>query len=124
MFKDLRILGAIGRGAKSLTEMSGFLVLYFKMMHSVYILYSEKLDRFYTGATSNFDLRMEFHDNPEARKFTAKADDWTLFDKIECEGKSQALSIEKHIKSMKSKTYIKNLKQYPEMKEKLKSRYK
>ena len=93
-------------------------------MFSVYILYSEKLDRFYTGSTSDFDVRMEFHDNPEARKFTSKANDWILFDKIDCENKSQALSIEKHIKSMKSKIYIKNLKQYAEMKEKLKEKYK
>ncbi|MGY5845860.1 GIY-YIG nuclease family protein [Salegentibacter sp. HM20] len=90
----------------------------------VYILYSKKLDRFYTGSSSNFDRRMEFHENPEARKFTSKANDWILYEKIECENKAQALSIEKHIKSMKSKTYIKNLKQYPEMKDKLKLRYK
>ena len=93
-------------------------------MYLVYLLFSGKLDRFYVGATSNFDVRMEFHDNPEARKFTARADDWILFDKIECESKRQALSIEKHVKSMKSKTYIKNLKQYPEMKEKLKTKFK
>ncbi len=93
-------------------------------MYRVYILFSDKLDRFYVGSTSNFDIRMEFHDNPEARKYTAKADDWVLFDSIDCKSKSQALSIEKHIKSMKSKTYIKNLKQYPEMKDKLKAKFK
>lgn len=92
-------------------------------MYCVYILYTEKLDRFYTGFTSDFDVRMNFHDSPEARKFTAKAKDWIIFNKIDCESKSQALSIEKHIKSMKSKTYIKNLKQYPEMKEKLLARF-
>ena len=92
-------------------------------MFSVYILYSAILDRFYIGSTSDFEVRMKFHDNSEARKFTAKTDDWILFDKIDCESKSQVLSIEKHIKSMKSKTYIKNLKQYPEMKEKLKIRF-
>ena len=93
-------------------------------MYCVYILYSEVLDRFYTGFTSNFDVRMEFHQNPEASKFTAKAKDWVLFDTIECESKALALSVEKHIKSMKSKAYIKNLKKYPEMKEKLKLQYK
>ena len=92
-------------------------------MYCVYILFSAKLDRFYTGSTSDFDERMEFHKNPEARKFTAKADDWKLYDRINCKRKSQALSIEKHIKSMKIKTYIKNLKQYPEMKEKLINQY-
>ncbi len=93
-------------------------------MYSVYILYSDKLDRFYTGSTSGFDVRMGFHNKPEARKYTAKANDWVLFDKIDCENKTQALAIEKHIKSMKSKIYLKNLKLYPEMKEKLKTKFK
>ncbi|CAN5240561.1 hypothetical protein BH23BAC2_BH23BAC2_14490 [soil metagenome] len=92
-------------------------------MYSVYILFSGNLDRFYIGSTSDYDVRMIFHNDPEARKFTAKANDWILFDKIDCEIKIQALSIERHIKSMKSKTYIKNLKLYPEMKEKLIERY-
>ncbi len=92
-------------------------------MYCSYILFSEKLNRFYTGSTADFDERMEFHDTSDARKFTSKATDWTLFDKIECDSKTQALSIEKHIKSMKSKIYIRNLKQFPEMKEKLKIRY-
>jgi putative endonuclease len=86
-------------------------------MYNVYILFSGKLDRFYTGSTSNLDVRMEFHYNPEARKFTAKAKDWVLYDTIGCESKFQAISIEKHIKSMKSKIHIRNLKKYPEMKD-------
>lgn len=93
-------------------------------MYCVYILFSEKLDRFYIGSTSNFDLRMIFHENSPACKYTAKAKDWILFSKIDCESKSQALSIEKHIKSMKSKTYIKNLEQFSEMQEKLLARFK
>ncbi len=93
-------------------------------MYCVYVLFSEKLDRFYIGSTSDFDARMDFHHHAEARKFTAKADDWILFDKIDCEHKNQASSIEKHIKSMKSKVYIQNLKKFPEMKDKLKAKFK
>ena len=93
-------------------------------MHFVYILYSAKLNRFYTGYTSNFDSRMEFHRNAESHKFTANAEDWELYLKIECENKSQALSIEKHIKNMKSKTYIENLIKYPDIILKLKEKYK
>ncbi len=92
-------------------------------MYCVYILYSKKLDRFYIGLTSDFDVRMEFHKNPEGLKFTAKVDDWMLFDTTACESISQVSSIEKYIKSMKSKAYIKNFKQYPEMKDKLKAKY-
>ncbi len=66
---------------------------------------------------------MMFHNNPEARKFTAKADDWELFLRISCTDKEQGLKIEKHIKKMKSKIYIENLRRYPEMIEKLKKRF-
>lgn len=43
---------------------------------------------------------------------------------IECVTKHQGLSIEKHIKSMKSRIYIQNLLKYPEMKFKLLEKYK
>ena len=93
-------------------------------MHTVYILQSQKLNRFYIGYTSNFNLRLEFHANAENRKYSHNADDWTTFITVECEFKLQALAIEKHIKAMKSKTYIENLKRYPEIIEKLLDKYK
>ena len=92
-------------------------------MNYVYILHSEKLNRYYTGYTSDINIRLEFHDNAESRKFTYNADDWKLIFCMQCETKLQALGIEKHIKLMKSKTYIQNLLQYPEMALKLKEKY-
>ena len=94
------------------------------MDHCIYIIFSEKLNRFYTGYTSNFDIRMDFHFQASSNKFTAKAKDWIIYLKIPCDSKEQALCIEKHIKTMKSKTYIQNLKKYPEMISKLKFKYK
>ena len=89
-------------------------------MDCVYILFSEKLNRFYVGMTSNFDVRIDFHFNDvQNRKFTKNATDWTLFLKIDCLNRETASKIEKHIKSMKSSIYIKNLKNYPEIIEKL-----
>jgi len=55
--------------------------------------------------------------------FTQKANDWTLFHSIECANISQARLIELHIKKMKSSTYIKNLKRYPEISRKLLKKY-
>lgn len=93
-------------------------------MHIVYILHSQKLNRFYIGYTTNLDLRLDFHLNDkQARKFTYKADDWTLFFSLACTSKMQALAIEKHIKAMKSKVYIENLAKYPEMTHKLLEKY-
>ena len=92
-------------------------------MDCVYILYSDKLNRFYIGYTSDFETRLEFHKNAELHKFTANADDWKVFLKIICKNKTQGLNIEKHIKKMKSKTYIENLVKYPDIILKLKEKY-
>ena len=93
-------------------------------MYCVYILFSEKLSKFYIGMTSNFDVRLEFHLNDEQkRKFTHNAGDWVLIHKIETETKELSLKIENHIKSMKSKIYIQNLVQYPEISKKLIAKY-
>lgn len=64
-----------------------------------------------------------FHHNSPSNKFTGKADDWLLYLKFTCKCKNQALKIERHIKRMKSKVYIQNLIQYPEIIEKLKATY-
>jgi putative endonuclease len=92
-------------------------------MHYVYILHSEKLNRFYIGYTSDISTRLEFHKNADYHKFTYNADDWKLMFSFECETKLQALAIEKHIKQMKSKIYILNLMKYPEMISSLKGKY-
>jgi putative endonuclease len=55
--------------------------------------------------------------------FTSKAKDWVLLLKIENLGYQQARDVEKHIKRMKSKIFIENLNIYPELIEKLKTRY-
>jgi putative endonuclease len=92
--------------------------------YNVYILYSIHLSRFYIGETSDFENRLEQHNsNFYDSAYTKKANDWKKFLLIECESKSQALKIEKHIKNMKSVTYLKNLKKYPEMVLKLKEKY-
>lgn len=93
-------------------------------MYHVYILHSQKLNRFYIGFTSNFDLRLEFHQNSEKRKFTYNAQDWILFLKIDCDSKKQGLAIEKHIKLMKGKIYIENLIKHSEIITKLLEKYK
>ncbi|MGI0108302.1 GIY-YIG nuclease family protein, partial [Salinimicrobium sp. WS361] len=81
------------------------------------------LDRFYVGSTSDLEIRMEFHCTSPGPKFTGKAKDWEVFLNFSCQSKNQALAVEKHIKTMKSKKYIQNLKTYPEMVENLKRRF-
>ena len=91
-----------------------------------YIIYSQKLDKFYIGFTQeSVHQRLEKHRRGTySSSFTHTADDWELFFEITCDCNSQALAIEKHIKSMKSRKYLENLKKYPEITEKLKKLYK
>jgi len=93
------------------------------MEHFVYILYSAKLNRFYTGYTADIDRRLVYHKDAVADNFTYRANDWVLEFTIHCVSKSQALAIERHIKKMKSKGYIQNIMKYPEIVLKLKERY-
>ncbi|WP_310594100.1 GIY-YIG nuclease family protein [Flavobacterium sp.] len=110
-------------GSKSPAAMLDFFV-FSTMENVVYILHSQKLGKYYIGFTQNIDLRLDFHQNDvQTRKFTYKADDWELIFTIECKSKRQGLSIEKHIKAMKSRVYIQNLMKYPEMTTKLLEKY-
>ncbi|MBI4945403.1 MAG: GIY-YIG nuclease family protein [Bacteroidetes bacterium] len=78
-------------------------------MASVYILYSKRLNRFYTGSCHEIKLRIDQHlEKLYKNSFTAKTDDWELFFSIENIEYRQARHIEKHIKKMKSKQYIFN----------------
>jgi len=93
-------------------------------MHFVYIIYSKKLNKFYIGETHDIDFRLERHNNNYYdNKWTKTGAPWVLFFEIECASKACALKIEKHIKRMKSKKYIQNLKAYPEISFKLKQKY-
>ena len=92
--------------------------------HQVYILFSKKLNRFYIGYTFDLEIRLEFHAMATQRKFTSKAKDWEVFITIPCVTKCQALLIESHIKRMKSKQYILNLKKHHSISEKLLIKYK
>ena len=94
-------------------------------MHYVYILHSEKLNRFYVGETDNIVRRLDEHNTGFFKNsFTTKTSDWEIFILINCCDRIQARKIETHIKKMKSKKYIQDLECYPEIIEKLKNKYK
>ncbi len=93
-------------------------------MFFVYIFYSRQSDSFYIGQTTDLSRRINEHNQHIFLKAeTRKASDWKLFHKIECASRTQAILIERHIKRMKSKTYLKNLSKYPEMTENLLKKY-
>ena len=94
-------------------------------MPFVYILYSPSSNSFYIGATpSDVNLRLEKHLHEYYGKaYTSSRKDWEIFLEINCESMTHALKIEKHIKKMKSKKYINDLKTYPAIIEKLREKY-
>ena len=93
-------------------------------MHYIYIIYSTAKNAFYIGETMDIRNRIEEHNsNIHNLSFTRRANDWQLFFFIECESKSQAQKIERHIKKMKSRKYYHNLKKYPNISSTLLEKY-
>lgn len=87
-------------------------------MPFVYILYSQKINRYYIGSTSgSLEERIEKHflKTYGKKAFTSKADDWTLFWSLYCESVEHARKLESKLKKMKSKVYLDNLIKYPEL---------
>ncbi len=91
-------------------------------MPYTYILHSASLDKFYVGVChKNLESRIESHNTGKygPKTFTSQTNDWQLFVGFECEDYPHAIRLERKIKSMKSRKYIKNLNCYPEMREKV-----
>jgi putative endonuclease len=75
------------------------------MVYTLYILYSEKTQKFYTGHTNDFERRIIEH-NSGQNKSTKSGSPWEIVYRKEYETKSEAARIESKIKKMKSKDYI------------------
>ena len=93
-------------------------------MATVYILYSHFLDSFYIGSCLDINQRLQEHNSKFYRgSYTSRTNDWEVFWNIENLSMSTARSIEAHIKKMKSRMYLKNLKIYPDIAIKLIAKY-
>lgn len=93
-------------------------------MNYVYIIQSKLDQSFYIGKTSNLEKRLDFHNSIELNiGITRRKIPWEYYHILEMEDAATATRIEQHIKSMKSRKYIENLKKYPEMTEKLLKKY-
>jgi len=94
-------------------------------LHYVYILRSDLLNRYYIGESENVVKRLKEHNDGYFKSsYTSTVNDWIVYLSIECSDRIQARKVEKYIKSMKSRKYIQNLKEYPELISKLKNKYK
>jgi len=80
----------------------------FFVMAYMYILYSEKLDKYYTGSCINIERRIYEH-NIGHSKFTSKGIPWVIVYKEEYQTAEEAGQRERKIKQMKSRKYIEEM---------------
>ena len=94
-------------------------------MATVYILYSLELNKFYIGSCDDLQIRLQQHlFKGFGNSFTSQVADWVVFFSIDNLDYHQCRCIEQHIKKMKSKIYIQNLKKYPDIVLQLVEKYK
>ena len=75
-------------------------------MFTVYILFSKKLNKYYTGFTSlSMEERLSYH-NYNNKGFTGKADDWNAVYTEVLLSKKDALILEKTIKKRGAKRFL------------------
>jgi putative endonuclease len=78
------------------------------MIYIVYILFSEKLNKHYTGYASNLSERLLSH-NELGHDWTAKYRPWKLIYTNEFVSKQEAMAYEKWLKSGVARDFIKKL---------------
>jgi putative endonuclease len=79
-------------------------------MFYVYILYSERTDRYYVGHTNDPQRRLIEHNTTNDNKFTTKFRPWEMLLSFEVsESRGEALKMERFIKKQKSRLFIKRL---------------
>ena len=74
-------------------------------MYTLYILYSEKLERYYVGYTNDFPRRLSEHNRIKG-KYTDAGIPWIAVHTETFDSKKSAMDREKYIKSRKSKKFI------------------
>jgi putative endonuclease len=78
------------------------------MLYFVYILYSTRIDRYYTGYCEDISRRLEKH-NFRSTNSTKSGIPWKLVYTEQYETKTEAIIRENQIKKMKSRKFIEDL---------------
>ena len=87
---------------KKASRKTGFFCYRF-MQYFVYILFSEKLNKFYVGTTTSVEERLVKHNEGfYENAFTKNGVPWIVYLSIECDNSELAYKLEKFIKKMKS----------------------
>ncbi|CAM4305475.1 GIY-YIG nuclease family protein [Gillisia hiemivivida] len=76
-------------------------------MHYLYIIYSEKLNKYYTGESPDPEHRLIQHNSHYFQNnFTKAAEDWIIKLEFKTRTRDEAIFLERFIKKMKSKKFI------------------
>ena len=78
------------------------------MKYYFYILFSEKLDKFYIGYSENLAERLKKH-NSKHKGFTGRSNDWNIVYTEEFDTKKKTYSRERQVKAWKSRELIEKL---------------
>ena len=78
-------------------------------MYVTYILYSPKIDKYYSGQTMDLDRRLKEHNRGKTR-FSANGMPWQIVYSKICITKSEALKLEKFIKKRGASRFLLDLK--------------
>ena len=77
-------------------------------MYTVYILYSERINKYYIGSSSNVQERLRKHNNA-SKGFTNKGRPWLLVYTEEFENKAGASARETQLKKWKNRVRLETL---------------
>ncbi len=90
--------------------------LFLSMSYCVYILYSERFDKYYIGQTISLEHRLVRHNEFESvNTYTAKYRPWILKAWVDVgDSRSNARKVEGRLKSLKSKKIIADFAENPE----------
>lgn len=80
----------------------------FSLMYSVYIIYSQKLNKYYIGYSSDVEDRIKKH-NSNSKGFTNLGKPWTLIYSEQYDSKMEAMAREKQLKNWKNRERIEQL---------------
>jgi len=78
-------------------------------MFTVYILYSERFKKTYTGFTSDIEKRLLSHNELSTKGWTKKFRPWKLIYTEVFEDKKEAMLRDKELKTGKGRDFIKSL---------------
>jgi putative endonuclease len=76
-------------------------------MFYIYLIESEKNERYYIGQTSNLEERIKYH-NSNRSKYTKNKGPWKLIGYKKYDTRSEAMNEEKKVKGMKNREYLYN----------------